>query len=177
MTTPRSTPKKSTPKKSAAKKPAAKKPAAEAVEPQNREQRRAASRGRVAHRPTTPGATEARRRFNEIIGDNDEGVTTTIDALEELEAEAEESRDIEPMSIRIGFDEDDAPIVITINTPETLEYAITVSGDYDAILSHAMSLEDWHKLIDARLTTRKVFLIYTAWRLYYGLPEEGEADA
>lgn len=168
MTTPRSTP-----KKTAAKKPAAKKAAA----PQNREERRAASRGRVAHRPTTPGATEARRRFKEILGNNDEGVTTTIDALEELEAEAEESRDLEPMSIRIGYDENDEPIVVTINTPEELEYAITVSGDYDAILSHAMSLEDWHKLIDAQLTTRKVFLIYTAWRLYYGLPEEGEADA
>ena len=151
------------------------------LEPKNRQQRRAAERNRnLGIRPTAneQAIRDARKRFDEIMGDEkEEGVTTSIDALAELEAEAETKRDIPPFTIKIGEYEDGESIIIEIGSPEELEYALTVSGNYDAILSHAMSQEDWIALIDAQLTTRQVYLIYTAWRLYYGLPDQGEADA
>lgn len=172
MATPRST----SPKKTAAKKPAAKK-SAEKAEPQNRAERRAEARNSIRPTSQDQAVRDARKRFKEIMGDGEDGATTSIDALAELEAEAGERRELDPFTIKIGVDEDDEPIVIEIGSPEELEYAITVSGNYDLILSRAMSQEDWETFIDSRLTTRQVYLIYTAWRLYYGLPDEGEADA
>lgn len=168
-----------TPRSSSTRKTTAKKPAAKA-EPQNREQRRAAERNRnlgVRHTANEKSIREARKRFNEVLGDGDEGATTSIEALAELEAEAGERRELDPFTLKIGTDDEGEPIIVEIGSPEELEYAITVSGNYDAILSNAMSEEDWYAFIDAGLTTRQVYLVYTAWRLYYGLPDEGEADA